>query len=159
MIEIQIVHDGSYAESLAHIMIVAWRAGFHGILKDAVIERYTEFCGCKAMFTQILASGVGTMYLAAMDETPVGLLYWLGDGEVARIEAILTIPEVWGQGVAATLIERVLADAKAAGCSEIHVWPFVENHRARHFYEKNGFRSSGQTRMGDAPEMEYIKSL
>lgn len=106
------------------------------------------------MFRQILISGTGTMYLAAYNGIPAGLLYWIADGNDARIEALLTIPEVWGSGVAAALMNRTLADT--ASYPAIHVWPFVENHRARRFYEKHGFHATGVSRLGDTSEVEYL---
>lgn len=151
--------DGNIAESaeiLANIMIAAWRSGFRGILEDSVIEKYTEFSGVKAMFSQLLASNIGTMYLARLNGQSMGLLYWLEDSGGARIEALLTCPEAWGKGVGAALMERALSDIKAAGYSAVRVWPFAENYRARRFYEKQGFLPTGQTRMGDAPETEYV---
>lgn len=147
------------SEILAEILISAWRGGFRGILPDSVIEKYTEFSGATAMFSQLLTSGIGTMYLAAPEGKPMGLLYWLEEQGNARIEALLTIPEAWGTGVGAALMARALADIHAAGYSAVSVWPFTENRRARRFYEKNGFHPTGQTRTGDAPEMEYIYSF
>lgn len=145
------------SEILASIMISAWKSAFRGILSDAIIQQYTHAENCKNMFSQILASGVGTMYIAKMNTQPMGLLYWLSESRNdARIEALLTIPEPWGKGVGAALMERALADVTALGYSAVHVWPFAENHRARRFYEKNGFQSTEQTRMEDALEMEYV---
>lgn len=136
-------------------MIAAWRSGFRGILPDATIDKYTQFAPCADMFQQILSSGTGTMYLARLGDTASGLLYWLPEGNTVRIEALLTIPEVWGEGVAAALMNRVLADT--VGFHTISVWPFAENHRARRFYEKHGFSPSGRSRMGDANEVEYLR--
>ena len=104
------VHDISDAEPLAQIMIAAWRSGFRGILPDAVIQTYTRFDPCTDMFRQIIRSGIGTMYLAQLDGQAVGLLYLLPEGETARIEALLTVPAVWGKGVAAALLEQAIAD-------------------------------------------------
>ena len=154
------VTDTHFADDLARIMIAAWRAGFRGILSDETIAKYTQFEPCTAMFSQLLSSGEGTMYLARLDGKPMGLLYWLPESaEDARIEALLTIPEAWGKGVGGALMERALADAKAAGYSALHVWPFAQNYRARRFYEKQGFTPTGRKRMGDAEEVEYIRKL
>ena len=150
---------GNDADFLAHIMISAWRSGFRGILEDSIIAKYTNFPDVKSMFSQILASNIGTMYLATLDGKPMGLLYWLEEQGDARIEALLSIPEAWGKGVGAALMERALADIKAAGYSVVHVWPFADNPRARRFYEKQGFHPSGQTRMRDAVEAEYLCHL
>ena len=146
--------------SLAHIFIAAWRSGFRGILAEETIEKYTQFDPCRDMFHQLLASCSGTMYLAEHNSVPAGLLYWLEEeNRTARIEALLTCPEAWGKGIAAALMERCIADARAAGCTTLHVWPFAENHRAKRFYEKHKFLPTGRTRTGDAPEEEYIHNL
>ncbi len=142
----------SFSEDLARILISAWQSGFRDILPEETIEKYTQFTPCCAMFRHILTSGVGTMYLAKLDDKSVGLLYWLPEGDSFRIEALLTVPEVWGTGVAAALIERTLADAGGS----VTVWPFAKNHRARRFYEKHGFTTTGNTRKGDAEEVEYV---
>ena len=145
------------AAALAQIMIAAWRSGFRGILSGDTIDKYTQFPPCQEMFTQLLASGAGTMYLAKGDGQPLGLLFWLEEeNRTARIEAILTCPEAWGKGIAAALMERCVTDAKAAGYDTLQVWPFAENHRAKRFYEKHRFLPTGNTRMGDALEEEYI---
>ena len=137
-------------------MIGAWQSGFRGILPDAVIDKYTRFEPCVDMFRQILLSGTGTMYLARLDGKPSGLLYWLAEGNSAHIEALLTVPEVWGQGVAAALMSRLFADTR--DFHAITVWPFAENLRARRFYEKHVFSPSGRSRMGDAEEVEYLRT-
>lgn len=148
--------DTPAAEALASVMISAWRAGFRGILPETTIEKYTQFYPCADMFRQIIASGIGTMYLARLDGQTVGLLYRISEGKTFRIEALFTLPEVWGTGVAAQLIHRALQDA--SGCSCVTVWPFAENHRARRFYEKHGFSPTGRSRMGDAEEVEYLRT-
>ena len=146
--------DISSAEDLAKILIAAWRSGFRDILSEETIEKYTQLEPCSEMFRQILASGEGRMYLAKLDGRSVGLLYWLPEGEAARIEALLTVPEVWGKGIAGALIAQTMADTSSY--KTVTVWPFRKNHRARRFYEKHGFSPTGRTRMGDAEEVEYI---
>ena len=149
-----------HAPILADIMIAAWRSAFRGILSDTVIEQYTQKDNCTAMFSQILVSGQGHMYLASLDGKPMGLLYWLEESETdAHLEALLTIPAAWGSGVGAALMETALNDMSSAGCQTVHVWPFSENLRAQKFYQKFGFAPSGKSRTGDALEIEYLRSL
>ena len=161
-IRIQKLHSSDaekHSDALSQILIAAWRSGFRGILDDSVIEKYTNYPDVKAMFAQILASNIGTMYLAQLDCQPAGLLYLLTEDRTARIEALLTIPEAWGKGVGASLMERAMADAQATGCAAIYVWPFAQNHRARRFYEKHGFLPTGKERIEDTLEVEYSCSL
>lgn len=44
-----------------------------------------------------------------------------------------------GTGVAAALMDWVLAEARARGADELYLSVFTDNHRARRFYERYGF--------------------
>ena len=147
------------APVLAGIMESAWRAGFSGILTDAIISQYTQPDSCTAMFSQILSSGEGAMYLARKDDIPAGLLYLLSEADTLRIEALLTIPEVWGHGVGAALMETALVHGIRCEKQFLRVWPFAQNARARRFYEKWGFVPTGEHRTSDALEVGYIRKL
>ena len=147
------------AVTLAEIMKKAWCSAFRGILSDDVIAQYTQPKDCGAMFSRILASGEGTMYLAKSEDVPMGLLYWLEEGDALKIEALLTVPEAWGCGIGPALMEKAVSDAVALGKNCIRVWPFEQNARARRFYEKRGFVSTGAQRMSDALELEYVRDL
>ena len=145
---------------LADIMIKAWRSAFSDILSDAVIAQYTRKDACTAMFAQFLASGQGHMYLAFLNNKPMGLLYWLKEHKTdVHLEALLTIPDAWGKGIGAALMETALYDMAEAQYQSVHVWPFAQNLRGQKFYQKFGFLPSGVSRMGDAREVEYIRSL
>ena len=149
-----------HAAVLADIMISAWRSAFRGILSDAVIEQYTQKDGCTGMFSYILATGQGHMYLASLGDTPMGLLYWREETPAhAHLEALLTIPDAWGKGIGASLMEVGLQDMAQLGCTTVRVWPFAQNLRAQRFYRKFGFTASGNSRIMDAQEVEYIRHL
>ena len=44
-----------------------------------------------------------------------------------------------GQGISHALMDWALAEAKARGAEEMYLSVFVDNHRARRFYERYGF--------------------
>jgi ribosomal protein S18 acetylase RimI-like enzyme len=48
-----------------------------------------------------------------------------------------------GRGVAAALMDWALAEARERGAQAIYLSVFVDNHRARRFYERYGFRYCG----------------
>ena len=48
-----------------------------------------------------------------------------------------------GAGVAAALMEWVIATARARGANELFLSVFTDNHRARRFYERHGFTPVG----------------
>ena len=48
-----------------------------------------------------------------------------------------------GSGAAQTLIEWAIAQARARGAKEMWLSVYVDNHRARRFYERYGFEDRG----------------
>lgn len=48
-----------------------------------------------------------------------------------------------GAGLAAEMMEWVIAEARRRCAEEIYLSVFVDNHRARRFYERNGFAAVG----------------
>ena len=77
-----------------------------------------------------------------------------------EIEAIHTLPESWGRGLGAAMLEFALDETNADDGAGL--WAFAENTRARKFYEKHGFRCTGETRVSEfdgAVEVRYEKRL
>ena len=87
----------------------------------------------------------GRILVAEDDGRVVGLAA-VGD---CRLSNLYVLPEHWGTGVARTLHEAALAEL--AGCPEIKLWTLEANHRGRRFYEKNGWRLNGETRVVPFP--------
>ncbi|WP_137861601.1 MULTISPECIES: GNAT family N-acetyltransferase [unclassified Sphingomonas] len=48
-----------------------------------------------------------------------------------------------GSGAAQTLLDWALDEGRARGAEEMWLSVYVDNHRARRFYEKNGFEDRG----------------
>jgi GNAT superfamily N-acetyltransferase len=48
-----------------------------------------------------------------------------------------------GTGVAATLMDWAIETSRAEGAQDLYLSVFIENHRARRFYEKRGFNRVG----------------
>jgi GNAT superfamily N-acetyltransferase len=52
--------------------------------------------------------------------------------------------EAQGTGIAHRLMDWLLAEAAARGAKELYLSVFVDNHRARRFYERYGFATVGK---------------
>lgn len=48
-----------------------------------------------------------------------------------------------GRGISAELMDWVLTEARRRGAEELYLSVFVDNHRARRFYDRNGFEQIG----------------
>jgi diamine N-acetyltransferase len=98
---------------------------------DEVLAHYREF--------------EGTLLVAEEEGRVVGLAAvgncWLSN--------LYVLPELWGSGVADQLHDAALA--QLPDCPEVRLWTLEENHRARRFYEKRGWRLNGETRVVPFP--------
>lgn len=65
------------------------------------------------------------------------------DVELLRIYTLATS---WGLGLGAALLDRAIAEARAAGYGRMLLGTHPDNHRAQRFYQKRGFAVIGRRR-------------
>ena len=64
-------------------------------------------------------------------------------GQAAELRQLYVRKPWHGVGVARELTDWVLATARAGGADDLYLSVFIDNHRARRFYEKLGFVEEG----------------
>ena len=64
-------------------------------------------------------------------------------GEAAELRQLYVIEEHKGAGIARTLIDWVIEQARDRRADHLYLSVFTDNHRARRFYEKLGFEAEG----------------
>ena len=64
-------------------------------------------------------------------------------GPCIELRQIYVLKAWHGIGVAADLMAWILGEARARGAEELYLSVFVDNHRARRFYERYGFEYVG----------------
>ena len=148
-------------EALAHILVTSFKTAFADIIREETIDRCSNEENCRNMFAAICASGEGQFYIAELDGKPCGELYRRDGDELecsAHIVAIHSLPETWGCGIGKAMVEAALRDVREERKKRVYLWAFKENHRARRFYEKNGFVWDGSERVSEfdgAMEIRY----
>jgi ribosomal protein S18 acetylase RimI-like enzyme len=65
-------------------------------------------------------------------------------GPALLIDQLYVRPEHHGAGVAAALMDSAFVEARRRGAEELYLTVFVDNHRARRFYERFGFETVGK---------------
>jgi len=81
-----------------------------------------------------------------------------------EVISIYLLPEYMGKGYGKSLLKTAVEELKAMGFETIFLWVLEENHRARHFYEKFGFKNSGkylENNIGGKQlrELQYVYNL
>lgn len=139
--------------ALGEIMALSFRSAFGGFISRETLNRCSVAENCAGL----LASLPKEMTTVAgwVDGKMMGLLVFSEKAGV-EIEAIHSLPESWGTGLGAAMLEFAL-NGRAAG-----LWAFEKNARARRFYEKHGFAFTGERRISEfdgAVEVRYERKL
>lgn len=74
----------------------------------------------------------------------------------------LYVLEPWkGRGIASALMDWAIASAREQGASELRLTVYIDNHRARRFYERYGFAEVGKYvfMVGNHADDDRIMSL
>ncbi len=66
------------------------------------------------------------------------------DGPTAELRQLYVLKPWQGEGVAATLMDWVIAEARRHGAGALYLSVFVDNARARRFYARYGFEAVGR---------------
>lgn len=124
----------SFTETFGHLYDPADLAAF---LASHSEERWREELGDPAFAVQV-AETEGRM--AAYAKLGPPSLPFEPGGPCTELRQLYVLKPWQGAGVAAALMEWVLAEARARGADELYLSVFTDNHRARRFYERYGFR-------------------
>ena len=162
MVQIRRAQNGD-DETLARIQTESWRAAFAGIVPAELLTQCTSLERAERMYARLLAERRGNGYILELDGK-AHCIAWLDAAKsedlpgAAELRCIHSLPDNWRRGYGSRMMERVLADVKAAGYEAIVLWVFARNERAIRFYEAHGFAASGKTQsaFGTVEEM-YVK--
>jgi GNAT superfamily N-acetyltransferase len=88
------------------------------------------------------------IFVATAGGTGVGVVAGLPreSAEERGLGAMWVAPSWRGRGLAAALAGAVIAWARSEGCARIGLWVPADSPRARRFYQRQGFRATGQAR-------------
>jgi GNAT superfamily N-acetyltransferase len=151
--------------NLAYVQTESWKAAFKGILAEDVLKKCTDINKVTAMYKRLLEEKKGNGYILEIDGKAHCIAYWDKTREkdmpgVAEIICIHSLQSNWRKGYGSKMMDRLLDDITAAGHANVMLWVFVENERARKFYEAKGFVPTEKTHPGfDSIEICYMKKL
>jgi len=122
-------------DALARLWHAAWLDG-HGTIAPAPVvqARTTE------SFAQRLAAAIGDVFAAGPVDAPTGLFVLRGD----ELYQFFVARSARGSGFAASLMGAAEAELARRGVAAAWLHCAVGNDRAARFYEKCGWRKTGQ---------------
>lgn len=158
------VREGD-AQTLAYIQTESWKAGFAGILSAETLNKCTNLNRAIEMYRRLLDGKIGNGYILSVEGKPHCIAFWdaARDAEfagMAELICIHSLPDNWHKGYGSLMMTQVLKDIKEAGHSKVVLWVFRDNHRARAFYEANGFSVTEHSKSAfDTEELLYEKTI
>lgn len=151
--------DPELYPELGRIMAQSFRSAFSGFITAQILESCAVAENCAGLLAS-LPREMKTL-TGWVDGKLMGLLVFAEhpDGRT-EIEAIHSLPESWGTGLGAAMLEFALEETNARMGAGL--WAFEKNARARRFYEKHGFAFTGETRASEfdgAVEVRYERKF
>lgn len=140
---------------LGRIMAESFRSAFSDFISKETLDRCAVAENCAALLANLPREM--TTVTGWLDGKLMGLMiYSEHRGGWMEIEALHTLPESWGTGLGAAMLEFALEETNA--WVGVGLWAFEKNRRARRFYEKHGFVPTGESRISEfdrAVEVRY----
>ena len=156
------------ADTVGFITSRSWQAAYRGIVPEDYLAGVTpEYRARKYRESYPLLEGV-EFYLVFVDGSPSGAMNLhrcrdeglTGCGEIG---IFYFLPEYWGRGCATETMQFALERLKELGYGSVLLWVLEDNHRARRFYEKQGFVADGGrkmiTRGKELADIRYRKAI
>lgn len=121
----------------------SWKYAYKGMIPQA----YLDSIPAGQWANNIYKSGLKSLVLIE-DGRMIGTASfcrsrWERYSDYGEIVSIYFLPDYIGKGYGRLLLNKCIEQLKQDGFSKLLLWVLEDNHRARKFYEKNGFVYSG----------------
>lgn len=136
---------------LQNVATKAFTATFGPYHDLAEVKKYTDEAYALAKLRQELLDPDSRTYFLKTTGQVIGYLKLNWDAaqtdqifeDAMQLQRIYLLPEYWNQHLGNLLMEKALSMAKQTGVKIIWLGVWEHNKRARHFYERYGFKKAG----------------
>ncbi len=154
------------AEALSAMAQQSFIETFGPLYAPADLDAFLEQAMSPAAYARQLADPAYRIHLALIEGQPVGFAkiggnYFEGfDPAAPCLHQLYVLSAHHGDGVGKRLMDWVLATAQAFG-EELYLSVYVDNHRARRFYDRLGFVKVGDYifKVGDHEDHDIVMRL
>ena len=132
-------------DAIGDIYAESWRTAYRGMVQQDYLDALTGAHWAEALRKNGRDAFVSVQdgkYIGTASVTPARDAGMDGWGELI---SIYLLPEYFGCGVAAPLLDYALGALRETGFADVYLWVLEGNLRARGFYEKHGFALTGDT--------------
>lgn len=141
------------ADAAAAVFLACWHRSYADLLPPEVRARYDEPAAL-AMWRRILASAPdGVLVADVADRGVCGVTRFGADPEdptLGHVFSLYVHPDAQGLGLGRALLHAAAERLRASGFRTAALWVFAGNAAARAFYQAQGWRPDGGTRVEPA---------
>ncbi len=154
-------------EILGEIHSESLSFAYTGIFPDDYIQSRFSYERRKDGFKRELSLGHPETAIIYKDEIPIGLFTFgksrYGDVDDSCIEIwrVYLKPNYIGKGFGTELMNWGIHELRKRGYKKAILWVLEDNHRARRFYERNGFSFDGNVQIieNGIRELRYSREI
>jgi ribosomal protein S18 acetylase RimI-like enzyme len=143
------------APVIARILVDSWRSAYRGLAPDDHLAKMDYVRGAER-FREQITSGDELIYVAEEAGEIGRMAGFLALGSprgpeldptsTGEIYAMYLLPKHWRRGIGRSLCGEADRIFKSRACSQVVLWVFEGNERARKFYEAVGFAADGASK-------------
>lgn len=136
------------AAAIAHVFVGAWRAGYRGLVDDRIIDAL-DVQQWTASFETGLQEGDLSAIVSVDGDQVSGFARFGAEPSlplpmVGYLASLYVDPAAAGRGIGTALVEAALDALAEMGRTDVGLWVFTGNARARKLYERMGFDATGE---------------
>lgn len=131
------IFDTSFCDTFAHLYSSENLESFRSSFKIADWEKELEDPQFAFRIAEVDGVAVGYLKLGPM-KLPIE-----PNGPALLLDQLYVLKGHHGTGIAQALMEWALEEARHRGAEELYLTVYIDNHRARAFYDRYGFEAVG----------------
>ncbi|HEX3677524.1 MAG TPA: GNAT family N-acetyltransferase [Sphingomicrobium sp.] len=137
-VELDHIFDVSFSDTFAHLYSAEDLESFRSSFGIADWERELEDPQYAFRIAEVDGVPVGYLKLAPLK------LEVVPRAPALLVDQLYVLKGYHGTGVAHALMDWALEEAHSRGAEELYLTVFIDNHRARRFYDRYGFEAVGR---------------
>lgn len=128
---------------ISKIYEISWKYAYQGMISQNYLDNIPK----GKWADSINRVGINSLILIECDRIIGTASFcesrWEKYNDYGEIVSLYLLPDYIGKGYGRLLLDKCIEELKQCGFSKVLLWVLEDNHRAKKFYEKNGFISSG----------------
>ncbi len=160
--DVDVVRDAVAREALAvaGVHVRSWQVAYRGLIDDGYLDALSVSDRASRYRFDSSDPASPRVRVLERDGDIVGLSITsldLDDPVLGVLGALYVEPGHWSSGAGRALITDARAVLASLGCSRAALWVLEGNQRAMKFYERDGWRPSGDRRNEERPAVTFVE--